>query len=116
MEWITNVNINAISATILFILVFIGMLLVIVVPVSLMTQSDRTRSELLLKINVTNKRKKLTFVFSMLSLVGFGYSILKWDERAFSSRFDDMLVIWFWFSVPLVIQIIYNIIFREGDT
>ena len=68
------------------------MLLVIVVPVSLMTQSDRARSELLLKINVTNKRKKLTFVFSMLSVVGFGYPIWEWDERAFSSRFDDIML------------------------
>ena len=68
-------------------------------------------------VNMANKRKKLTFCFSMLSLLGFCFLISVRGGYAFNdSHLGDSLAFWFWFSVPLIIQIIYNIIFREGDT
>ena len=71
---------------------------------------------------MTATRKKLTFWFAMLSLFGFGRGFVPYipqggDLYEYSEWYlDDWMLMWFFFSIPLIIQIIYNIVFREGDT
>ena len=74
-------------------------------------------------IFLNNKRKKLTFAFAMLSLSGLCYAIAVPTEHtgrhhmcAFSGGFSNILELWFWFSVPLIVLLIYFKIFGEEDT
>ena len=82
---------------------------------------------------MTNERKKLTFWFAMLSLFGIlfslywywtggacwdfmwckrgGYWVDTIDEYGFAR--EQLIGYTIVFSLPLIIQIIYNIIFRE---
>jgi len=56
-------------------------------------------------------RKKLMFVFCLISLFGFLYGFFGVTDYGFS--FLYLLQVWIVFSLPLIIQLIYISIFRE---
>jgi len=56
-------------------------------------------------------RKKLMFVFCLISLFGFLYGFNSVTEYGLS--FLNLLEVWIAFSLPLIIQLIYISIFRE---
>jgi hypothetical protein len=55
----------------------------------------------------TKKRKKLLFAFSLLSLFGLCMSWLDGEDLI------GVLGVWFAFSLPLIIHLIYILIFRD---
>ena len=57
-------------------------------------------------------RKKLMFVFCLISLVGFLIGLNDADGYG-GFDFVDFFQIWIGFSLPLLIQLIYISIFRE---
>ena len=57
-------------------------------------------------------RKKLMFVFCLISLIGFLIGLNDADHYG-SFYFVDFFQIWIAFSLPLLIQLIYISIFRE---
>ena len=60
------------------------------------------------------KSKKLLFVLSILSLLGLVAGIE--EMSVFRTRgLDDALTTWFFWSVPLIIQLIYIAIFRDSS-
>ena len=63
------------------------------------------------------KSKKLMFVFSMLSLfglmVGVYYGFYLGAYYGYGS--DSTLYYWFFWSLPLIIQLIYIAIFRDSS-
>ena len=61
---------------------------------------------------MTHKRKIITFWCAMVSLLGL-LLILTGVIRTFS---DEVLEYWFYWSLPLIINLIHYAIFREGDT
>ena len=65
---------------------------------------------------MTNTRKKLTFVFSIFSVVGCGFGLaflVVASESSVGQGIGVWLLTWFLGSSPLIILIIFNIIFRE---
>ena len=56
-------------------------------------------------------RKKLMFVFCLISLGGFLGGL--GDAQYASDKLITFLQIWIYFSIPLIIQLIYISIFRE---
>ena len=58
-------------------------------------------------------RKKLMFVFYLISLVGFLIDLNDADSYGGGFDFVDFFQIWIGFSLPLLIQLIYISIFRE---
>ena len=60
---------------------------------------------------MTHKRKVITFCFAMISLLGLLWTVSDWgfyDRETYEH--------WFYWSLPLIINLIHYVIFREGDT
>ena len=57
-------------------------------------------------------RKKLMFVFCLISLIGFLIGLNDADRYS-GFDFVEFFQIWIVFSLPLLIQLIYISIFRE---
>ena len=57
--------------------------------------------------------KRLMFVFSMISLLGLIYGLIYEDIHNGVFYFTTFVKIWLVCSIPLIIQIIYNLIFRD---
>jgi len=55
--------------------------------------------------------KKLLFSFSLLSVFGFFAALATADGYYFD--LVQFLIVWLGFSVPLIIQLIYGLIFRK---
>ena len=53
-------------------------------------------------------KKNLLFVFSLLSLLGFMFGL---DDYSDYGYIEDLFPIWGYFSVPLIIQLIWLRIF-----
>jgi hypothetical protein len=61
------------------------------------------------------KRRVLLFIFCLMSLIGL---MIGWSEEYSSYSFDitDLLQVWFPFSLPLIILLIYMVCFpRKTD-
>ena len=57
-------------------------------------------------------RKKLLFVWSMMSLVGLLIGLIFLTD-SYSPSWDDVIVPWLFLSTPLIIHLIYIKIFSE---
>ena len=55
--------------------------------------------------------RKLMFVLSMLSLLGLIVGLNNWRI----DYFDEIIEFWFYWTVPLIIQLIYIAIFRGSS-
>ncbi|MDA8601236.1 hypothetical protein N9L89_00365 [Gammaproteobacteria bacterium] len=55
------------------------------------------------------KSKKLMFALAMLSLLGVIVGLNNWRYE------DELMEFWFYWTVPLIIQLIYIAIFRDSS-
>jgi len=59
--------------------------------------------------------KKLLFIFSMLSLIGFFVGAYDGNRYSGTNLFVVWLRVWSYFTVPLVILLIYKGIFLKDE-
>jgi hypothetical protein len=61
------------------------------------------------------KSKKLMFVLSMLSLLGLVVGINDELNSRYGGGLEEAIQTWFFWSVPLIVQLIYIAIFRDNS-